>query len=49
MKAGLKRIEATLQDLDIRVTNPIDENDDSNDSLQESLSFRIGTPWQRIY
>lgn len=44
MKAGLKRIEATLQDLDIRVTNPIDENDDSNDSLQESLSFRIGTP-----
>ncbi|MBF2017523.1 MAG: hypothetical protein IGS23_20405 [Rivularia sp. T60_A2020_040] len=41
MKAGLKRIEATLQDLDIRVTNPIDEASDSNGSLQESLSFRI--------
>ncbi len=37
MKAGLKRIEETLQDLDIRVTNPIDDNG----SLQESLSFRI--------
>ena len=44
MKAGLKRIEETLQDLDIRVTNPIEENTDSNDSLQESLSFRIGAP-----
>ena len=41
MKAGLKRIEETLQDLDIRVTNPIDENDNNNGSLQESLSFRI--------
>ncbi|WP_414625105.1 hypothetical protein [Calothrix sp. CCY 0018] len=39
MKAGLKRIEETLQDLDIRVTNPIDDND--NASVQESLSFRI--------
>jgi len=44
MKAGLKRIEETLQDLDIRVTNPIDENGDGNGSLQESLSFRIGAP-----
>ncbi|MEA5598875.1 hypothetical protein [Rivularia sp. UHCC 0363] len=44
MKAGLKRIEATLQDLDIRVTNPIDENSDSNGLNQESLSFRIGAP-----
>ncbi|BAY87322.1 hypothetical protein NIES267_68440 [Calothrix parasitica NIES-267] len=44
MKAGLKRIEETLQDLDIRVTNPIDENSDDNASLQESLSFRIGAP-----
>lgn len=41
MKAGLKRIEETLQDLDIRVTNPIDENGNDNGSLQESLSFRI--------
>lgn len=41
MKAGLKRIEETLQDLDIRVTNPIDDNGSDNDSLQESLSFRI--------
>lgn len=42
MKAGLKRIEETLQDLDIRVTNPIDEDGgDDNGSLQESLSFRI--------
>ena len=45
MKAGLKRIEETLQDLDIRVTDPIDENRDDygndNGSLQESLSFRI--------
>jgi hypothetical protein len=43
MKAGLKRIEETLQDLDIRVTNPIDDNDNGNDngSVQESLSFRI--------
>ncbi|MGB3638325.1 MAG: hypothetical protein WBA39_12245 [Rivularia sp. (in: cyanobacteria)] len=41
MKAGLKRIEETLQDLDIRVTNPIDENGSDNGSLQESLSFRI--------
>jgi len=44
MKAGLKRIEETLQDLDIRVTNPIDENGDGNASLQESLSFRIAAP-----
>lgn len=44
MKAGLKRIEETLQDLDIRVTNPLDENGDDNISLQESLSFRIGAP-----
>lgn len=43
MKAGLKRIEETLQDLDIRVTNPIDDDRvDSNSSTQESLSFRIG-------
>ncbi len=42
MKAGLKRIEATLQDLDIRVTNPIDNRSDSNGlNNQESLSFRI--------
>ena len=41
MKAGLKRIEETLQDLDIRVTNPIDDNGNDNGSLQESLSFRI--------
>lgn len=41
MKAGLKRIEETLQDLDIRVTNPIDDNGSDNGSLQESLSFRI--------
>ncbi|MEO1375070.1 MAG: hypothetical protein AAFW70_12265 [Cyanobacteria bacterium J06635_10] len=44
MKAGLKRIEATLQGLDIRVTNPIEDTDDSNGLNQESLSFRIGTP-----
>lgn len=44
MKAGLKRIEATLQDLDIRVTNPIDDNVDSNGLNQESLSFRISAP-----
>ncbi|MGB3652697.1 MAG: hypothetical protein WBA41_15980 [Rivularia sp. (in: cyanobacteria)] len=44
MKAGLKRIEETLQDLDIRVTNPIEENTDSSGSLQESLSFRIAAP-----
>lgn len=44
MKAGLKRIEETLQDLDIRVTNPIDENGDSNGLNQESLSFRISAP-----
>ena len=44
MKAGLKRIEATLQDLDIRITNPIDNNDDSNGLNTESLSFRISAP-----
>lgn len=44
MKAGLKRIEETLQDLDIRVTNPIDDDSsDGNDLTQESLSFRIST------
>lgn len=45
MKAGLKRIEATLQDLDIRITNPIDDTGDSNGLNQESLSFRIGHPF----
>lgn len=44
MKAGLKRIEATLQDLDIRITNPMDDSGDSNGLNQESLSFRIGAP-----
>ena len=45
MKAGLKRIEATLQDLDIRVTNPIDDNADSKDlNQEESVSFRINAP-----
>ncbi|MBV6627527.1 MAG: hypothetical protein KI793_32165 [Rivularia sp. (in: Bacteria)] len=41
MKAGLKRIEETLQDLDIRVTNPLKENADTNSLNQQSLSFRI--------
>ncbi|MEO1430019.1 MAG: hypothetical protein AAFS12_03130 [Cyanobacteria bacterium J06632_19] len=41
MKAGLKRIEETLHGLDIRVTNPIEENVDNNSLNQQSLSFRI--------
>ncbi|AFY57754.1 hypothetical protein Riv7116_5375 [Rivularia sp. PCC 7116] len=41
MKAGLKRIEETLQDLDIRITNPLNENAEADGLNQQSLSFRI--------